>query len=299
MSGFSEPAIKEICSRKDREIHLFNRIELQGMVDGRLSFRELLKKKREWLRMHGSPFLLESIPSSVPPFQLRCEPDVFEIGGSLAPWLRIRTGSNDLIFSNELLDFSGRQLHSTFSLELQPRAEGLHDLRRLLNVVQNLFGLSGQGPFSISQSGEGWFGYGLNSFLSAAEQQQKRYDELNWQRYHSEQLAYLDRLETGGMICVKSQQSTGTGRGHLHSTFLEMYLPGMPVDSLHIRELCKIVRNEDACLEFVKDNPVFESAGENPGPAYRQDSLEYPRLQIDIWAGRRESIPELCHRCGE
>jgi hypothetical protein len=209
--------------------------------------------------MNSSPFLLESIPSSTPPYQLRSEPDVFEVAGSLSPWMKIHAGSNALIFSNELLDFSGRKLHSTFSLHLQPRTDSIHDLRRLLNVVQSLFGLSGQGPFSISQRGESWFGYGLDSFLSAAEQQEGRYAELNWESYHhSEQLAYLDRPETGGLICVTSQQSTGASRGNLHSTFLEMYLHGVPVDSSRIRELCKIARNEDACLEFVKHYPVFE-----------------------------------------
>jgi hypothetical protein len=260
ISGFSEPAVKEVSQNKSREIHLFNQIELRGMVEGGLSFQELLGKKREWLRVHGSAFLLESVPSSAPLHQLRSEPDVFEIGGTTLPWLRSRTGHNDILFSNELLDFSRRRQGSTFSLELQPKIDSLNDLQRILNRIQGLFGLSGQGAFSIHQSGEGWFGFGLESFISAAGHQKIRYNELGWESYHhSEQLAYLDRIENGGLICVTSQQSTGTN--YLHSTFLEIYFPGMPVDTSNVRQLCKITRDEDAHLELVGDSPLHTCRG--------------------------------------
>lgn len=259
VSGFSDPAIKDICQRKDGEIHLFNRAELVGIIDGKIRFRELLRKKKEWLRTHGSLLLLDSVPSSDSPFQIRTKPDVLEVEGLRLHWLRNHTGHNNVIFSNEMLDFSHRQLHSTFSLHLATRTENLDDLRRLLNVLQNLLGFSGQGPFSISQGGEGWFGYGIDSFLSTAQEQDQRYKELNWQSYHhSEQMAYLDKPESGGLICVTSQQSTGTGKGYLHSTFLEMLLPGIPVDGSQIRELCKIAGDENAYLESVRKDRVFE-----------------------------------------
>jgi len=258
VSGVSEPAIREVRRDKTREIYLFNEVEMRGIVEGRVAFHELLDKKREYLRMHGAVFLLDSLPSlpSLQPYyQLRSEPDVFEIRNVPQRWLRNRTGQNDIIFSSEFLDFSGRFRNSVFSLELRLEIDSVHDLGRTLNLLQGWFGLSGQGPFSIHQSGEGWFGFGLEAFISAVKSQEARYDELKWNSYHhSEELAYLDRLEGGGLVCLTSRQ--GTRRNYLHSTHVEFYFPGMPVNTANIRRLCKTAGDEEAHLELVKDNPV-------------------------------------------
>ena len=260
IGGFSQTAVEEVRRDKSRQIYLFNENEMRAIVTGSPTFQELLAKKKEFFRIRGSVFLLDEVLPDAPAYALRDEPDVFQVGGSPVPWLRNQTGLNEIIFSTELLDFSGTHDGSIFSLELRPDIDNLHDLRRTFNVIKNLFGLSGQGPFSIHQSGEGWHGFGLESFLSAAARQQDRYDELNWERYHhSEELGYLDRLEDGGLICITTRQSTGTN--DLHSTFLEIYFPGVPIDSSSIRRLCKITRQEGQYLELVRRDPVSSTNG--------------------------------------
>jgi hypothetical protein len=256
VGGFSEPARHDVCRDKSRGIYLFNDVEIRGIVEGSLTFQELLDHKKTWLRIHSSAFLFDEVPAPSNADQLRSEPDIFQISGAYTRLLRNRTLSNDIVFSNEFLDFTRRHAGSVFSLQLQPSIDNLHDLKRLLNLLQGWFGLSGQGPFSIRQSGTGWFGYGMELFLSAIEQRQERYDELKWESYHhSEELAYLDSLGDGGLIGITSRQSTGTN--YLHSTFLEIYFPGMPVDMSNVRRLCRATRNEEAHLELVGTNPLY------------------------------------------
>ncbi len=83
------------------------------------------------------------------------------------------------------------------------------------------------GSFAIHQQRVGWFGFGGDNFIEAIRSQQSRYAELNWERYHhSEELAYMDRIETGGVFGLSSRQSTGT-KHDLHTTEIEVLLPGI------------------------------------------------------------------------
>jgi Restriction endonuclease len=254
MGGFAESALQDVNRDKSRDIYLFNNTEMWGIVDGSVSFQRLLDAKKESLRIHGISLLTEALP--VPTgFQIRSESDVFLAENGHVKWLRSRTGHNDVIFSNEFLDCCGNFSNSVFSLELHPILETVRELKRLFNVLQNSVGVSGQGSFSIHQGGEGWFGFGFESFLSAVVNQEDRYRELKWDSYHhSEELAYFDRLENGGVLCLTSRQ--GTGRTYLHSTHLEIYFPGIPVDTSNVRRLCEAVKNPEAHLELVEKNPV-------------------------------------------
>jgi hypothetical protein len=254
VAGFSESALEEVCRDKSREIYLFNETEMRGIVEGTISFQQLLNEKKEYLRIQGVACLSEASPVPVR-FQIRSEPDVFQVGSDHRKWLRSRTEHNDIIFSNEYLECSGNFRNSVFSLELHPNVETVQDLKRAFNVLHNLIGISGQGSFSIHQGGEGWFGFGWESFVSAIASQEARYKELNWESYHhSEELAYLDRLENGGLLCLTSRQ--GTGRTYLHSTHFEIYFPGIPIDISNVRRLCEAMKNGEAHLEPIGKNPV-------------------------------------------
>ncbi len=137
-------------------------------------------------------------------------------------------------------------------------------MERTLNLLQQQVGLSGQGSFAIHQGNVGWFGFGFQTFLSAVKEQKARYDELKWDSYHhSEELAYLDRLDNGGLLCISSRQGTGQGN-HLHSSRVEIFFPGIPVDISSVRHLCKLTKNQEAQLEVVGENPL-KTLGFHPG----------------------------------
>lgn len=145
---------------------------------------------------------------------------------------------------------------SLFSLRLQLGIREIPDLERTLKLLRKKLGLSGQGSFAIHQGSMGWYGFGFQTFLTAVKEQKARYDELKWKSYHhSEELAYADRLDGGGLICVSSRQGTGQGN-HLHSSDAEVYFPGIPVQMSSIRELCALTGNDEAFLEMVKRRPL-------------------------------------------
>jgi hypothetical protein len=255
MAGFSDKSVQEVCGKRNQEIILFNGIEIRGIVDGRISFAELLSDKRNELRTNATAFLSEDQIPEAPRSHLRAAPDIFQVGTQHSNWMRSGTNHNDFVFSNELLDCTGRRMDSLFSLELQLRISEIADLERSLNFLQKQLGLSGQGSFAIHQGNVGWFGFGFQTFLSAAKEQKTRYDELKWNSYHhSEELAYLDSLDDGGLMCVSTRQGTGEG-DHLHSTRVEIFSPGLPVDNSSIRHLCRVTKNPEAQWEIVRENP--------------------------------------------
>jgi hypothetical protein len=92
----------------------------------------------------------------------------------------------------------------------------------------------------------------------AAVNWQARYAELKWNSYHhSEELAYFDRLSQGGLMRLTSRQSVGSpGDAHLYSSYLEIFVPGIPVDMSAVLRLCKLVKNPGVNLEMVGTKPV-------------------------------------------
>jgi Restriction endonuclease len=255
MTGFSDESIADVGSRRDREIILFNGNEIDAIVTGRLSFSALLAEKRNALRTDAAVLLSEDQIPAPPKMHLRTASDFFKIGTQKHDWMRSDTQHIDFVFSNELLDCMGRRGDSLFSLELDLGIRKSDDLHRVLGLLKRYLGLSGQGSFAIHQGRVGWFGFGFQSFLSAVRNQSERYNELKWDHYHhSEELAYVDRLDFGGLMCLSSRQSVGQG-DYLHSTRVEIYFPGIPVEISAIQELCKRTENSEAQLETIKRNP--------------------------------------------
>jgi hypothetical protein len=62
-------------------------------------------------------------------------------------------------------------------------------------------------------------------------------------------------LGGGGLVCISSRQDT-RGEGYLHSSRMEMILPGLPVNISGIQKFCEFVRQPDASLEIIRENPV-------------------------------------------
>jgi hypothetical protein len=256
MSGYSERAVQEFCRDRTREIILFNGQEIRGVVAGDLSFEELLAEKRDSLRTHADMWFWDWEGEGPPWARSRSGPDVIQLGNQTRKWLLCSTGRNDLVFSNESLDFAGRYRGAVLSLFMRLDLRSVPDLRRLLRIAESQLGLANEGSFAIHQRDAGWFGFGAASFLTAVESRERRYRELGWDTYHhSEELGYLDRMQTGGIFSLSSRQSTG-GTNHLHATEIELLMPGIPVEMDRIRRFCRLMRNPEAILENVGDYPV-------------------------------------------
>jgi hypothetical protein len=140
---------------------------------------------------------------------------------------------------------------------LAPRARFEPAIRRgELTATQQLAPIHVAGSFAIHQRDAGWYGLGIEAFLSAVKNWGARYAELKWSSYHhSEELAYFDRLDEGGLMCLTSRQRLGE-HVYLHSSHVEVFFSGIPVDMSAIRRLCELVQNRGAKLENVGRNPV-------------------------------------------
>lgn len=256
MSGYSTTVVEDVSRERRHEIILFDGPELRAIIADEVSFQELLACKREKLRTGAHTFFYERCGPSQDMLRLRSGPDTIRLGGQTKNWLLSATADNDIVFTNELLDFTGRHRKSVLSLDLNLNIRTVDDLQRFFRLVKTKIGLAGQGSFAIHQRAVGWYGFGFETFILAVKDQKPRYDELNWDSYHhSEELAYLERLDNGGLMCLSLRGSVCEGV-YLHSSRVEMYFSGLPVDMSGIHGLCDLTDNREAKLEIVGENPV-------------------------------------------
>jgi len=256
MSGYTAEAIQEMCNDRNPEIVLFNGSEIRGIASGALSFTALLERKKKEIRRNAVAWFSDWTPEKVKGTRLRSGPDTIQINGKGKNSLFSTTRDDDVIFATELLDCAGTHHNSVFSLNLTLNIYTVDDLRRFIQILKKHIALAGEDSFAIHQRNAGWYGIGTEAFLSAVKNWESRYAELKWASYHhSEELAYFDRLEDGGLMCLTSRQRVGD-EVYLHSSYIEVLFPGIPVDMSAIRRLCELVKNPDAKLENVDSNPV-------------------------------------------
>jgi hypothetical protein len=256
MSGYTAGAVAEACRVRNLEIVLFDGDEVRGLAAGDLVFSELLQEKRAALRMHASAYFHPWSPNESFLRKVRSRSNVFQVSKVTKTAMLCNTGDNDVVFSIEGLDFIGRYNRSSVSLGLNLQLDSISDLERLFWKLRKHIELSYESSFAIHQRNAGWFGFGLDNFMAAVRNQQARYAELNWDTYHhSEELAYVDRIDGGGLFCLTSRQSTSEGAG-LHSSRIEIFLPGIPVDLGWVQSMCKLTGNPDANFENIGKNPV-------------------------------------------
>ena len=256
MSNFSSGAIEEVSRDRSQEIILFNNQEIRGIAAGKFSFLELLKEKRKAFRTHAIPVFIDWTPEEQSEIHFRSKADVIRWQGSTIPWLLCKTGDTDVLFCNEYLDFSGRYDALTVSLDLRLHLNTIDDLQRTLNRAEKYLGLENSGAFAIHQRDAGWFGFGPDQFLKAVKDQKTRYADLGWKNYHhSEELSYLDRISTGGLVCISSRQATHK-EGYLHSSRIEILLPGLPVNMANIQKFCDFIHQPDVSFDVIRECPV-------------------------------------------
>lgn len=256
MSGYTASAIQEVCRDRSPEILLFRENEIRGIASSAMTFEELLTRKKEEIRRGSVAWFSDEAPDRTKTSHLCAESKVIQINKQTRAWAFSGTRDHDVLFALEILDLSGMHQNSVFSLHLRLDIYTLADLHRLIRILKKHLDLEGIDSFAIRQRNAGWHGLGDEEFLSSVQNWRSRYNELGWSSYHhSEELAYFDRLSDGGLMCLTSRQRVGE-QAYLHSSYLEVLLSGVPVDTSAIRRLCELTKNPDAKLENVDKNPV-------------------------------------------
>jgi Restriction endonuclease len=258
MSGYSSGATQEILSERSQEIFLFNENEIRGIASSELSFDTLLQEKRRELRTNASVWFSNWSPRATQAKHLRAAPCVIREDGETRSWVRCSTVRDDVVFSSELLDLDTYYSGSGMSLRLSANITSADELGRLLRMLQKQLKLAGDDSFAIHQRNTGWYGFGAERLISAIKKWEARYADLGLKSYHhSEEIAYLDRLEYGGLMCITTRQRVGE-HVYLHSSEIEIWTPGMPVDMAAITRICEATKNEGAVLERLPKRPVLK-----------------------------------------
>jgi hypothetical protein len=247
MSGYSSRAITQVENDRAREILLFNAAEINSIFAGRLEVHELIRRKRETLRVDGRVWFHDSKTESSAcrkNFPPPCRE--FRTKTGAVPLVAFPSDNDETVF---FLDIPETGAVDTFvSMELRLAIHDTAELADVLATVQETVGLSEGGTFSIQQLGRAWYGFGAQNFLDAIENWEQRYSKAKLKSpHHSEDLVFLDR-SGGALIALTSRQRVGDST-FLHASELEIQLPGIPVDVSKFQELARKTGNQDALFQ--------------------------------------------------
>ncbi len=244
MSGYSSRAIEQVASDRTREILLFNAAEINSIFADRFEIRELIRHKREKLRVDGRVWFDDSRPESSASrknFPPPCQ--AFRTKTGAAPLVAGPSHNDKTVFCLQIPETGGRAAVVSSALRLAIRHTA--ELADVLAAIQQTVGLSEQGAFSIQQLSHAWHGFGAQNFLDAIENWEQRYSDAKLKSpHHSEDLVFLDRSGVA-LIALTSRQRVGDST-FLHSSELEIQLPGVPVDPSKIQDLARKTGNPDA-----------------------------------------------------
>ena len=247
MSGYTSVAIEQVESDRTREILLFNAAEINSIFAARLNVPELIRRKREALRIEGRVWFDDSRPeSSARPRNFPPPGREFRIKTGAAPLVAIPSDNDETTF---FLDIPETGATDTFvSMNLRLAIHHPAELADVLETIQETVGLSDQGSFSIQQLSHAWYGFGAQNFLDAIGNWERRYSDARLKSpHHSEDLVFLDR-SGGALIALTSRQRVGDST-FLHASELEIQLPGIPVDLSQIQELARKTGNSNAFFQ--------------------------------------------------
>jgi Restriction endonuclease len=258
MSDFGAGAIEEVTGDRSREILLFNAGEINSIFSGRITIEDLIRLKREALRIHARVYFLNVSPNPDTPVGKFPAPrrELRTDEGNPTPYVSFPTKPEATAFFLELPDVGAFETFVSITLRLD--VQSVAELAEILNLVRETVGLSEDGCFNIHQLAHSWHGFGAKGFLEAIEDWEQRYVSANLQSpHHSEDLSYVDILG-GVLIALTSRQRVGSP-AFLFGAELEIQFAGIPVDLSKLQELCKKTGNAEARFETHIGSGLFQA----------------------------------------
>jgi hypothetical protein len=249
-SGLTSEATRAVVSDRTREILVFVRDEIDLIRARGLNFNELLKRKRDELRIQGRLWIGTSLDTDFVRVKLPVGVAKFRIDKSLdslfvsdARWLPFSYALN-------LLECGWDTADSGVVLPLRLSLTTKEDLQNILGYLHAKFGLSRDGMFSIKQSTRCWHGIGAANLVRSIALWEERYPRFELRgAHHSETIHYFDSFRSGCLVLTSQHRLAGPQRTFLHSSELAIHLPGVPVDMTPFLDLCRYTRNEWAQFE--------------------------------------------------
>jgi hypothetical protein len=243
-ANLSKTAIDEIKENRSQQIVAFVREEVEALRSGRKNISALLLLKLRALTNNaqvliGHPASTEYIDTKLPSATIK-----FHVGGATAEHYESRVDTFGATFALEIPDTGGAWGEGA-RIAVPTDVQDAESLRDVIGYLHKNFGLSKNGMYCIRQSQCAWQGVGVDAFIRSANGWKKRYaDSPSTGFHHSEELIYFDKFE-GGWVEVYAQQRVPLLKERQNPFFyhgeIVIQLPGIPLDTSRISELCDYV----------------------------------------------------------
>ena len=228
MSDYSKMALDELSRDKALPILPFNAAEINLLFNGKLSFLEVLQRKKSNLRDKSK--LLFIVQKNAGP-HASFDPPTEQIVRKKrhVEWWECEATDYDLVYARSR-PYVAWNSDSPQAVSTGIDVSYVEDLERVFLAASKALNLSGNGTFTIYQENRNWHGIGIGNWLQCINDWEKRYASQSWDSYHhSEELAYFEQADVG-MFAISGRQRVGES-SFLHSFELEFLLPGIPIDS--------------------------------------------------------------------
>lgn len=266
MNRYSRAAITEVEQHRQYPILLFDAKEVNDIFADRVRVTDLLEQKQHFLLVDATVYFHDPVRATEGP-TLPPSPRAFLVDSRRDQIIGSKAAMHDVCFVSEIPGIShvNRTEHV---LTLRPSLRDIRDLESYLQELDRIIGLSPSAAFAIHQRSYQWFGFGCADFMDAVTSWRDRYDKAALTNcHHSEELAYFD-FSDGRLIALTSRQRVSDEREFLHSSELEIWLPGVPVESKPYQELCRL--SDEPNAHFMQ-SPFF---------AYQEVHFEGPRILL-------------------
>ncbi len=262
MSGFTRDAINSVENDITREVLLFSPNEVMSLKNYEIAIDKLIERKRDYLRANRTVWFYadnEKIKTSHKLESSRLA--FFQKGNSSRSVASESSDMIDCLFAQDIPDTTwGSYSQQSALLALDLRDNNFRYIEQILSLIDEQFGLSDNGSYSIRQWNVSWFGFGALNFLQDAKDWRNRYERNPPEHvHHSESLAYFDSFESGWM-CLSFQQTIDPNEkinSIIHHGELLIQLPGIPLDFSMLKKFCREIDNQEAQFEFTLYHKIF------------------------------------------
>lgn len=252
MSDYSKTALDELLRDKALPILPFNAAEINLLFNGKLSFLDVLRRKKSSLRDKSKLLFVDQKRARAYGAALRPAAEQIRVKKRQLDWWECEATDYDLVYARSH-PYVAWNSHSPQAVTTSVDVSSVEDLERVFVAASKALNLTGNGTFTIYQENRNWHGIGISNWMKCISDWEKRYASQSWDSYHhSEELAYFEQFDVG-MFAISGRQRVGES-SFLHSFELEFLLPGIPIDTDPYKTLMQIA-GADSPFFYQKGDP--------------------------------------------
>jgi hypothetical protein len=247
-SDYAASAVREAEANRTREILLFSPEEINQLSSEHLNLHELIQMKRGHLRTQGKVWFYKQETNARKSPKLRDCHDLLKIDSASVDSVNCDSLDSKILFARSIPDTSWAGVGGpTVALTLRLMLRDYRDLEGFLAKVDQIFGLSNEGSYSIQQTSTSWFGFGAARFIREVAGWERRYAHATLKEvHHAEGIAYFDRFREGWIIVTARHDIRGGPERRFLSGECIIQLSGIPVDMTPYARMCRETNNADA-----------------------------------------------------